>query len=160
MKWLAAKRNTIFLGQGITKGDRVYHTMDDVPKKKCLEQPICENLTLGLAIGLAIKGYRPVVIFQRMDFMLIAADQIINHLALIPEMSNYQYRLPIIIRTCVGSRDPKFDVGRQHNHDFRHIFTKYICSKDYRHGIYRDMYGIKYPCIITEERDKYATETV
>ena len=60
--------------------------------------PVAENLTMGVAIGLALRKARPVVIFQRMDFMLIASDAIINHLALMPKMSGGQFNLPVIIR--------------------------------------------------------------
>src|SRR3990167_2617600 len=110
MKWLAQQKDVVFIGQGLIKGDRIYHTLDEVPTDKCIEMPIAENLIMGVANGLAIKGYRPVVIFQRMDFMLIAADQIINHTALMEEMSNGQFKCPVIIRTCIGSQKDTFCV--------------------------------------------------
>ncbi len=159
MKWLGRRKDILVLGQGIAVGDRMYHTLDTVPQRKCIEMPVAENLIMGSAIGLALTGFRPLVVFQRMDFMLIAADQIINHLALIPKMSGYQYQLPVIIRACIGSRDTKFDVGPQHQHDFRHVFKRYIPTLNYEPGIYKDMYTNECSCIIVEERDKY-DETV
>lgn len=147
MEDLSKKKESVFLGQGLLSGDRIYGTLNTVSSKKCIEMPVAENLIMGAAIGLAIKGYRPIVVFQRMDFMLIAADQIINHAALIPKMSNGQFKLPIIIRTIIGSRDKKFDVGMQHNHDFTHIFKPYIKTirlgsaemvKDFYMGCYEE----------------------
>ena len=83
MAYLGKKRDVMFLGQGLVNAGRIYHTLDGVAKRNCVEMPIAENLIMGCGIGLAMHGLRPVVVFQRMDFMLIAADQIINHLALI-----------------------------------------------------------------------------
>jgi pyruvate dehydrogenase E1 component beta subunit len=167
MYWLAQQKDTVFIGQGITKGDRIYNTLKDVPINKCIEMPIAENLIMGVANGLAIKGYRPIVIFQRMDFMLIAADQIINHTALIEKMSNKQFKCPVIIRACIGSQKMEFDCGAQHTHDFTHIFSPYIKVWDFHHkGIdvkiehtYQDAYNLKEPVMIVEERDRYEEET-
>lgn len=155
MKCMGERSDTVFLGQGLINAGRIYHTLDGVPKSKCIEMPIAENLIMGAAIGMALKGYKPIVVFQRMDFMLIAADAIINHLALIPGMSGGKISLPIIIRACVGSKDMKFDVGPQHKHDFRHVFMRYISTIDYAPGIYRTVYENKSPCIVVEEKDKY-----
>jgi len=58
--------------------------------------------------------------------MLLAADQLINHAALFPEMSGGKIRIPMIIRACIGSRDIKFDVGRQHQKDFSSLFEPYM----------------------------------
>lgn len=155
MTWVGKQKGVVILGQGVATGDRMYHTLDGIPKRKCREMPVAENLIMGVALGMSITGHRPVVVFQRMDFMLIAADQIINHLALIPQMSCYQYQLPVIIRACIGSRDPKFEVGPQHNHDFRHVFKRYMATVDYRPGIYKDIYTSESPILVVEERDKY-----
>lgn len=155
MKWLGEQKDTVFLGQGITKGDRMYHTLDDVPLSKCIEMPIAENLIMGCANGLAMKGFKPMVIFQRMDFLLIASDQIINHTALIKEMSNGQYTCPVIIRACIGSQKDSFCVGKQHNHNFKHIFEPYIKTYDYSPGNYKEAFNYDIPMMIIEEKDKY-----
>jgi len=84
MKMLSKKSKIVFLGENIINSGRIYGTLDTVSTKKCIEMPVAENLIAGTAIGLAIGGYRPVCIFQRMDFMLIAADAIINHACLLP----------------------------------------------------------------------------
>ena len=155
MKWLAQQKDGVFIGQGLIKGDRIYGTLDEVSTDKCIEMPIAENLIMGVANGLAIKGYRPVVIFQRMDFMLIAADQIINHTALMEEMSNGQFKCPVIIRTCIGSQKDTFCVGKQHSHNFKHIFLPYLPVSDYKAGIYKLVYNGKIPALIVEEKDLY-----
>ena len=155
MKWLSDQEHTTFLGQGITCGDRFYGTLNDVPLIKCIEFPVAENLIMGSAIGITLKGYRPIVLFQRMDFMLIAADQIINHLALMPKMSGGQFKLPLIIRACIGSKTTKFDVGMQHRKNFKFLFEEYIKCEYYKPGIYQELYGLDEPFMIVEEKDSY-----
>lgn len=157
MKWLAKKKDTVFLGEGLKNAGSIYGTMDGVPSKKCVEMPICENLIVGAAIGLALDGWRPVVVFQRMDFMLIASDAIINHLCLLGQMSGGQVKAPVIIRAIIGSQSEKFWVGEQHNHDFTHVFKPYIETHSYRESNYKTLYDLVLdrPVLIVEERDKY-----
>lgn len=155
MQWLSRHKKAVFIGEGLKNAGEIYGTMSKVPTRKCLEMPIAENLIVGSAIGLSIGGFRPIVVFQRMDFMLIAADAIINHVALLPKMSGGQLSLPMIIRAIIGSQDPKFDVGRQHNKDLRYIFRPYIVSYDYTPGIYKKVYKMNEPVLVTEWKDKY-----
>jgi pyruvate/2-oxoglutarate/acetoin dehydrogenase E1 component len=161
MTWLSKQKKVIFLGEGIINAERVYNTLCNVSLKKCVEFPIAENLIVGSAIGLALKGYRPIVIFQRMDFMLMAADQIINHLALIPRMSGKRIRLPIIIRAIIGSRSPKFDVGCQHNKDLTHVFSKWVTTFELNtkdkdaETVYKHAWELNSPVLIVEDKDLY-----
>lgn len=160
MKWLARKSKTVFIGEGLINAGRIYGTMDGVPLRKCIEMPIAENLIMGAAIGLAIAGYRPVVVFQRMDFMLIAADQIINHLVAIPKMSGGTVKLNVIIRAIVGSQSETFDVGLQHQQDHTELFRKYMCVMNFGDVVwkgteYREAYSLKGARMIVEDRDKY-----
>jgi len=155
MNWLGEQENTVFLGQGITCGDRFYSTLEGVPKEKCIEFPVAENLMMGCALGLALEGYRPIVLFQRMDFMLIAADQIINHLALMPGMSGNQFHLPVIIRACIGSQSTKFDVGSQHRKDFSSLFSFHIPTKEFKEGSYKEAFASNTPTMIVERKDSY-----
>lgn len=127
MEELSRNDKVIFLGEGLIDASPIYGTMINVPKNKVIEMPIAENLIVGASIGLALEGYIPVVVFQRMDFMLCAADAIINHLCLMPKMSGGRITLPVIIRTVVGSQDiKKFNVGMQHSKDLTYIFSPYI----------------------------------
>ncbi len=113
MDKLAKKRNSIFLGQQVAVND-FYGTLTDVPLKKRLEMPVAEELQMGMSIGMAISGYLPITIYQRMDFLPRAYDQMINHLDLLNEYSRGKFNPRVIIRTTVGSNNP-LDVGMQHN---------------------------------------------
>ena len=169
MEELAKESDTLFIGQGLSVGDRVYGTFNTIPTTKCLELPTAENLAVGVAMGLCLKGFRPILVFQRMDFMLVCADAIINHLALIPIMSNGQAKFPVIIRAIIGSQDrAKFDVGLQHSKDLTHIFESYVGHtrkfglKDDIVKSYMDEYKnpVSNGALFVEHKDLYGEESV
>ncbi|UCD30044.1 MAG: pyruvate dehydrogenase [Planctomycetota bacterium] len=64
--------------------------------------PVSEAAIVGIGNGLALAGKRPVVEIMFGDFMLLAADQIINHAAKFAWMYNEQVKVPIVIRTPMG----------------------------------------------------------
>ena len=64
--------------------------------------PICESTIAGMAVGLALRGMRPVAELMFGDFITIAADQIINHAAKFHAMYNGAVELPLVIRTPMG----------------------------------------------------------
>lgn len=133
---LAQNPKVVFLGENVINSGRIYGTLDKVSTKSCIEMPVAENLIAGCGIGLAIAGYLPVVVFQRMDFMLIAADQIINHAALIPKMCP-GVKLPILFVTFKATLKDKFYAGLQHTKDLSHVFEPYMevyqYPSDYQH---------------------------
>jgi pyruvate dehydrogenase E1 component beta subunit len=155
MAKLAEDENTVFLGEGIINAGRVYGTMDTIPVERCIEMPVAENLIVGVAMGLSLKGFKPVIIFQRMDFMTVAADAIINHLALLPEMSNGQVQFPVIIRAIIGDPCGKFEMGPQHCKDLSHMFEPYIEVLPFAKVKGKPLIT---PLIITEERGLYDTD--
>ena len=107
----------IFIGYNTVKGSRLYGTLNNVPVKQCLETPVCENLMVSLAIGMALEGYKPVVCFERHDFLLLGLDALVNHVDKMPWLSGDQFKLPIIIRAVVGAKNP-LNPGPQHTGDY------------------------------------------
>ncbi len=122
MGMLAQRPDTIFLGQGVAgPGTTMSATFRDVPKDRLLEMPVAEELQMGMAIGMAIEGYLPVCVFPRWNFVLRAADQLVNHLDRLPLYSAGGFRPKVIIRTAVPSKVP-FNPGPQHDDDFTRVF--------------------------------------
>ena len=93
--------------------------------EKRIEMPICEDFTVGFATGLALEGYIPIVFIPRWDFLLLAANQIINHLDKIPMLGPLNPR--VIIRTAVGAKKP-IDPGPQHTQDYTLPFRE-MCKR-------------------------------
>jgi len=124
MEYLAKHEKTFFIGQAVEyAGTGMTNTLKDVPAEKKLEMPVCEDMQAGIANGLALQGVIPVSIFPRWNFLLLATNQIVNHLDKIPVMSNY--RPKVIIRTAIGSERP---LHPQHQHvgDFTEAFQKML----------------------------------
>lgn len=72
--------------------------------ERVLTTPISEAGIVGVAAGMALRGLRPVVEIMFGDFVALAADQFVNHLAKFRWMYNEQVRLPLVIRTPMGGR--------------------------------------------------------
>ena len=61
MDWLAAKNDTIFIGQSVSySGNAIYNTLKSVPENKKIELPVIEELQMGLSTGMALEGYVPI----------------------------------------------------------------------------------------------------
>lgn len=121
---LALNEKTIFIGQQCFSED-FYSTLKNIPIHKRREMPIAEELQIGISIGLAMQGFFPISIIQRMDFLLRAADQIVNHLNLIEELSRGKFSPKILIRTTIGSISP-LNCGKQHSQDLTEGFRKLV----------------------------------
>lgn len=106
-----------FIGYGIRTG-RAMGTLRDVPDGQLVETPVAENLMVGLAIGMALRGLRPLVFIERCDFILNAADAIVNHLDKIRPMSHGEFAPAVLLRVVVGNRRKPLHTGATHTQDF------------------------------------------
>lgn len=62
--------------------------------------PVCENLMNASAMGLALAGWRPIVIHERMDFLAVGMDPLVNHIPVWPART--AMALPLVIFAVVG----------------------------------------------------------
>lgn len=161
MEQLAQDPKTIFIGYNLIHGSKAYGSLKDVSKEKIIETPVAENLMAGLATGMAIEGFKPILIFERHDFMLNALDSLVNHLDKINLLSEGQYHCPVIIRAIVGSKNP-INPGPQHMQDFTGSFKKMFRMPIYDPKTssevlsnYEKMRNSQDPSIIIERRDFY-----
>ena len=122
MELLNSHPKTIFIGQAIEyKGTALTHQVKKFEKEKLLELPVAEEFQAGLALGLAIDGYIPVSMYPRMNFIILAMNQIINHLDKWEAMSMGESRPKVIMKAVVGSQYP-LDPGHQHKANFTEAF--------------------------------------
>jgi pyruvate/2-oxoglutarate/acetoin dehydrogenase E1 component len=84
---------------------------------------------MGVTTGLALDGWIPISIYPRWNFLLLAVNQLINHLDRLPLISNNGYKPKVIIRTSIGSERP---LHPQHQHvgDFTDGFKKILDNID------------------------------
>ena len=135
MNMLAKNEHVVFLGQQIKYGGCIMSdSLVDVSDKKKIELPLIEDCQMGMSIGLSLMGFIPVSIYPRMDFLVIAMNQLVNHLDKIESMSCGQFKPKVIVRTAVGSTSPLYP-GLQHCSDYtvglqrmlKNVSVKKIC---------------------------------
>jgi len=93
--------------------------LDEFGEKRVRDTPISENTIVGMGVGAAMAGLRPVVELMTVNFALLAMDQIVNHMAAIPYMFNGQVRVPMVVRMPGGGGH---QLGPTHSHSLEALF--------------------------------------
>ena len=113
---LASDPRVFVIGQGLWSPWYVGASMTDLDKEfgrdRIIDSPVSENATTGAAIGAALAGMRPVVVHPRMDFMVLAADQIVNEAANWTYMFGGKVNVPLVIRPIINRGGEQ---GSQHS---------------------------------------------
>lgn len=86
---------------------------------RCFGTPLSEDAMTGIAIGTAMAGYRPVHVHIRMDFMMLAMNQLVNIAAKAHYMYNKQVKVPLVVRTMIGR---SWGQGAQHSQALHSMF--------------------------------------
>jgi pyruvate/2-oxoglutarate/acetoin dehydrogenase E1 component len=123
MTWLNEQEHTLFLGQTVSyPGTALSNTVKHLPDEKLWEMPVCEDMQMGMTIGMAMNGTVPISIFPRWNFLLLGTNQIVNHLDKLKAMLPSSSILPkVIVRTAIGSISP-LNPGPQHVGDYTEVF--------------------------------------
>lgn len=161
MEDLANDERVIFLGYNTRFGSKAYGTLSGISESKIIETPVAENLMVGLAIGMALEGYKPVVFFERHDFLLNALDGIVNHLDKLEKLSDGEFKSSVLIRATVGSKKPLFP-GVQHMQDYTKSLKEMVSFPIYEpknseeiFSVYKSLKSFIRPSIIIEKKELY-----
>ena len=93
--------------------------LEEFGEKRVRDTPISENSFVGMGVGAAMAGLRPVVELMTINFALLAMDQIINSAASIRYMFNAQVKVPMVIRMPQGGGH---QLGPTHSHSFEAMY--------------------------------------
>lgn len=157
---LAKDERTLFVGQAVAyRGQAAFDTFREVPMEKRIEMPVCEDFQMGFCHGLALQGFVPISFYPRWDFLVIAANQLINHLDKSPLMG---WSPKVIIRTAVGRSRP-LDPGPQHTQNYsipmRQMLRTISVLELHRAAdvvpIYREALSMRRSCIVVEYMENY-----
>lgn len=132
MTSLAKLDNIVFIGQQIVyAGNPMSTTLGNVPDSKKIELPVMEETQMGMSLGLAMTGKTVITFYPRWDFIILAANQLINHVDKYKLMTGKGINL--LIRLGKGSDKP-LDPGHQHKGNYFNEF-KSMCSNIKFHNL-------------------------
>lgn len=123
MQEMARDERVMVFGQGIDDFKGFYGTtkglVDQFGPARVFDTPLAEEGMTGVAVGLALGGMRPIHTHIRMDFMLLAMNQIINIAAKSRYMYGGRVHLPLVIRSVIGR---SWGQGAQHSQGLHSLF--------------------------------------
>jgi pyruvate dehydrogenase E1 component beta subunit len=94
--------------------------LEEFGEKRIRDTPISENTIVGMGVGAAMAGLRPVVELMTINFSLLALDQIINSAASIRYMFGAQVKVPLVIRMPQGAGH---QLGPTHSHCLEALYS-------------------------------------
>jgi len=99
-------KKVLCFGLGVTDPKGVFGTTlgleNKFGRKRVFDTPTSENAMTGVGIGLSIGGFRPIMVHQRLDFFILALDQLINSAAKFYYMYGGNVNVPLVIRLIIG----------------------------------------------------------
>ncbi len=112
------------MGEGVPDPKGIFGTTLGLREKfgsdRVLDMPVAENGMTGMAIGSALMGMRPILVHQRVDFALLAMDQMVNNAAKWHYMFGGQLSVPLVIRLIIGRG---WGQGPQHSQSLQAWFA-------------------------------------
>ena len=120
---LLRDENVFLMGEDIGVFDGAFKVteglLEEFGDKRVKDTPISENSIVGMGVGSAMLGLRPVVELMTINFSLLAMDQIVNHAAHIRYMFGGQISVPLVIRMPQGAGN---QLGPTHSHCFEALY--------------------------------------
>jgi pyruvate/2-oxoglutarate/acetoin dehydrogenase E1 component len=116
--------SVFLLGQGVNSpwyvGNTTVGLRDRFGPHRVFDTPVSENAVTGLAIGAALAGMRPVVVHPRMDFALLAVEQIMNQASNWHYMFGGKVNIPVVIRAIINRGGEQ---AAQHSQAFQAMYA-------------------------------------
>jgi pyruvate dehydrogenase E1 component beta subunit len=120
---MARDENVVLMGEDIGVFNGAFKVTNgllaEFGEKRVRDTPISENTIVGMGVGAAMIGLRPVVELMTINFSLLAMDQIINHAAHIRYMFGGQVSVPLVVRMPQGAGH---QLGPTHSHSWEAFF--------------------------------------
>ena len=120
---LARDERVLLMGEDIGVFGGAFKVTDgllaEFGERRVRDTPISENTIVGVGVGAAMTGLRPVVELMTINFALLAFDQIVNHAAHIHYMFGGQARVPLVVRMPQGAGH---QLGPTHSHCLESLF--------------------------------------
>lgn len=121
---LAAYPQVLLMGLGVPDPKGIFGTTLGLQEKygadRVFDIPLSENALTGVAVGAAIRGMRPILTHQRVDFALVSMEQLVNQAAKWHYMFGGTMRVPLVVRMIIGRG---WGQGPQHSQSLQAWFA-------------------------------------
>ena len=145
---MAANPDVFVAGEDVGAFGGVFHTFDGLQKEfgedRVVDTPISEQAIIGLGLGAAVSGLRPIVDLMFMDFICVAMDQIVNQVAKIKYMFGGAATVPLTTTTTAGAG---VSASAQHSQSLEAILCHIPGLKVVYPSNAYDMKGLMTACI-------------
>ncbi|MFH1957670.1 MAG: alpha-ketoacid dehydrogenase subunit beta [bacterium] len=120
---LAINKDVFIMGQGVDDPFGMFGATLNLHKKygsdRVFDTPLSEEGMMGVAVGAALAGMRPIYMHNRPDFLLLAMNQIVNHASKWSYMFGGKVSVPLVIWACIGRG---WGSGAQHSQSLQGLF--------------------------------------
>ena len=120
---MARDPNVFVMGQGVDDPRGMFGTTLGLHKEfgaeRSFDVPLAEDAMTGIGIGAALLGMRPIQVHQRMDFVLLCMNQLVNMAAKMSYMFSGAHHVPLVVRAIIGR---SWGQGAQHSQAFHSYF--------------------------------------
>ena len=123
---LEADDSVYIMGLGVPDPKGIFGTTTGLQQqfgsKRVFDIPLSENAITGVALGSSLKGMRPILIHQRIDFSLVALEQVLNQAAKWHFMFGGASTAPLVIRMIIGRG---WGQGPQHSQSLQSLYSHF-----------------------------------
>ena len=121
---MEANPNVFVFGLDVADHKRIFGStaglVEKFGKKRCFSTPLSEEAMTGVALGAAISGLRPVHVHIRVDFLLLAMNQLLNMVSNVRYLTAGKLKAPLVIRAVIGRG---WGQGAQHSKSLQSFFA-------------------------------------
>ncbi|MGH8928195.1 MAG: alpha-ketoacid dehydrogenase subunit beta, partial [Acidimicrobiia bacterium] len=121
---LGKDESVVVMGEDVGRTGGVFRITDGLYQRygddRVIDTPVAESGIVGVGLGMAIGGLRPVLELQFMGFSYPAYDQIVNHVARIRNRSRHRFEAPMVIRIPFGGG---IGAAEHHSDSMEAIYT-------------------------------------
>jgi pyruvate dehydrogenase E1 component beta subunit len=133
----------VFVGEDIGKYGGTYAVskglLEEFGPEKVRDTPLSESAFVGIGVGAALGGLRPIVEVMTVNFSLLALDQIVNNAATLRHMSGGQVSVPLVVRMATGAGR---QLAAQHSHSWEGWYAHIPGIKILAPATVEDAYGM------------------
>ena len=121
---MEADPGVFIYGQGINDPGAYFGSTAGLEERfsseRCFDVPLSEEALIGMGVGAALLGQRPIYAALRIDFLMLAMNQIVNHAAKWPAAAGHQCSVPLTIRCIIGK---DWGQSAQHSGAYHSMFA-------------------------------------